>query len=473
MKGPSTAPSTPGTSALARRNAELSRRTGAGGVARPAAVYDTVTEGLTGWQFLRTGRWFGYFAIAVAFALVCAGLALWQFDRGQGATRDNHLYSANFDAPAVPLTTALPTRSSYDPSQIWRTVTMRGTWDASHQYYVRNSIRSGETGFQVVTALRLTTGGTFLVNRGWVATSSKDPNLPARHPTPPTGSIDVSARLQPSQAKRGEGGVQNSQIESVDLSELAPVVGADTYSGAWGVIVTPSSTSQGLARVQASPPAEGVGYHYSYMIQWILFALIGFFLLWRGALREFRRINADDPEEMRREAARVARASKKAFTDEETEDEALDGFIPLSRWTPRAGGALAAGTVNRPALTGTPIPFEAEPGDRASVLPRPPEELTAEAAVVEVSVVEVSVVEVSVVEVPVVEVPVVEVPGAQVSGVQASREQASDGETSWTQAPAPEAPHPETPDAEASEAPEVPPSPTARPTEQPPLKHPR
>lgn len=360
MKGPSTATSTPGTGALARRNAELSRRTAAGGVAKPAAVYDTVTEGLSGWQFLRTGRWIGYFAIAVAFALVCSALALWQFDRGQGASQDNHLYAANFAAPAVALTTALPTRSAYTSDQIWRRVTMSGTWDASHQYYVRNSIRSGETGFQVVTALKVSTGGTFLIDRGWVAASSKDTTVPAERPAPPTGVIDVVARLQPSQAKRGEGGVQNGQIESVDLDELAPVVGSDVYSAAWGVIVSPGSTGQGLARVQASPPAEGVGYHYSYVIQWILFTLIGFFMLWRGAVREFRRINVDDPEEQRREETRVRKAATKAFTDEETEDEALDGFIPLSRWVARPGATVEAGAPARPALTGTPIPFDTD-----------------------------------------------------------------------------------------------------------------
>ncbi|WP_460568535.1 SURF1 family cytochrome oxidase biogenesis protein [Humibacter soli] len=365
MKGPSTVPPTPASDAVARRTSELSRRTTAGGVAKPAAVYDTVTEGLTGWQFLRTGRWIGYFAIALAFALVCAGLALWQFDRGRGASIDNHLYAANFAAPAVPLTTALPTKSSYDPSQVWRRVTMSGTWDAGQQFYVRNAVRSGVTGFQVITPLKLDSGGTFLVNRGWVSATS-DGTKPTRRPAPPSGSVDVVARLQPSQAKRGEGGVQNGQIESVDLQELAPVVGGDVYSGAWGVIVSPSSTSQGLSRVQASPPAEGVGYHYSYMIQWILFILIGFFLLWRAAVGEFRRINADDPEEQRKEAVRVQKAASKAFTDEETEDEAIDGYLPLTRWSSRPGGPLAAGAPARPALTGTPIPFGAAPDDDSS-----------------------------------------------------------------------------------------------------------
>jgi cytochrome oxidase assembly protein ShyY1 len=320
-------------------------------------VYDTVTEGLTGWQFLRTTRWLAYIGAAVVFALLCGGLALWQYDRGRGASADNHLYSTNYAAQTVPLTTALPGLASYHPGQVWRAVSMRGQWDAAHQYYLRNSVRSGETGYEVVTAFRLESGETFLIDRGWVAASA-DTTEPASRPKPPTGSVDVVARLQASQAKRGEGGVNDHQIESVDLTELGPVVGGSVYSASWGVLVSPRSSAEGLGRVHATPPAEGVGYHYSYMVQWLLFAVIGFFLLWRGAVREFRRLNADDPEEQQREAERVRRRARKAFTDEEIEDESLDGYIPLSRWTGR--GAVRLGPASekpRPALTGTPIPF--------------------------------------------------------------------------------------------------------------------
>jgi cytochrome oxidase assembly protein ShyY1 len=336
----------------------------AGGLGRPAAVYDSVTEGLTGWQFLRTWRWIGFITLAIIFALLCAGLATWQFDRGRGASADNRLWSDNFAQDTVPLTQALPTLDAYRPGQVWRAVSMHGTWDAQKQFYLRNSILSGNTGFEVITPLHVSTGGTFLVDRGWIASSNSDPNLPASRPRPASGPVDVVARLQPSQPEKGNGGVVNGQIESIDLSELVPVVGPGTYTKAWGVLVSPSSSAQGLSRLQATPPAEGVGYHYSYMIQWILFALIGFFLLGRGASREYRRINADDPDVQRKELERVRRQARKGFTDEDTEDEALDGYVPLTRWGATTGPATAVTTgPARPALTGTPIPFDATADD--------------------------------------------------------------------------------------------------------------
>jgi hypothetical protein len=196
-------------------------------------------------------------------------------------------------------------------------------------------------------------------------TASGNGTQPAARPAPPGGDVDLVARLQPSQAKRGEGGISGHQIESVDLAELGPNVGDEVYSAAWGVIVSPRSSAEGLARIQATPPAEGVGYHYSYLVQWILFALIGFFLFFRGAVREYRRLNADDPQEQQREAERVRKRARKAFTDEEIEDESLDGYLPLSRWTGRQGlPSGAASGPAKPALTGTPIPFETpEPHD--------------------------------------------------------------------------------------------------------------
>src|ERR1700710_173805 len=85
--------------------------------AGPVAVYDTVTEGMTGWQFLRTWRWFAFTAAAIVFAIACAFLANWQFDRGQQASADNAIVAANFAAAPVPLEQALPTLGSYGVRQ--------------------------------------------------------------------------------------------------------------------------------------------------------------------------------------------------------------------------------------------------------------------------------------------------------------------------------------------------------------------
>ena len=298
-----------------------------------AATYDVVTEGLTGWRFVITKRWVGYIACAVAFAIICGFLSHWQLDRGKQAVAYNALVHSNFYSAPVPVGSALPTLTSYNSGQDWKRVQATGRYIASDQLFVRNrSVGSGE-GFEVLTPLRLADGKVFVVDRGFVTAGNKDSNYPASEPRPPSGSVTVVARLEASEPKFGGIPSIKNQIESIDLTQVGQRVGGQVYTGAYGLLDSQvPATPSGLKRVVSSPPTVGEGLHWSYMIQWILFAMIGFFGLGYAIRTEFRRINADDPEERAREAARVRKRALKEFTDEESEDEILDGFIPLSRW---------------------------------------------------------------------------------------------------------------------------------------------
>ncbi len=65
-------------------------------------------EPFVGWRFVRSRRWLGYFAIAVAFAIVCALFGMWQWDRRNEAVRQNEQIAQNYDHRPVPLDQALP-----------------------------------------------------------------------------------------------------------------------------------------------------------------------------------------------------------------------------------------------------------------------------------------------------------------------------------------------------------------------------
>ena len=68
------------------------------------------------------------------------------------------------------------------------------------------------------------------------------------------------------------------------------------------------------------------GLHRSYMIQWVIFALIGFFGLGYAVRQEYRLRNVDDPAERQRAEERERRrASKKS--DADIEDEILDAAL--------------------------------------------------------------------------------------------------------------------------------------------------
>ncbi|WP_308464762.1 SURF1 family cytochrome oxidase biogenesis protein [Rathayibacter soli] len=340
----------PRTTLAQRGSRDVARLPGGGALAKPAAVYDTVTEGLTGRQFLRTGRWIAYIALAVAFALICCGLALWQFDRGRQASTDNAIVNTNFNATPVPLSQALPTGARYHSGQNWQRVSATGRYDANEQLIVRNRFLDGNIGFEVLTPLRTDDGATIMVDRGWTAPSTADLTVPASNPAPPGGEVSVVLRLRPSEAAKGSGSGASGQIQSIDLAQIQQRVGGAVQTSAYGVLDTQTpAASKELTPIQPTAPTEGVGYHYSYVGQWLLFVFIAFFILARAIRNETRRLNADDPAEQARAAERVRKQAAKPFTDEESEDELIDGYIPLSRWGFASGGALtsAAGSSAR------------------------------------------------------------------------------------------------------------------------------
>jgi hypothetical protein len=60
------------------------------------------------------------------------------------------------------------------------------------------------------------------------------------------------------------------------------------------------------------------------MIQWIIFALIGFFGLGYAIRQEYKHRNEDDPSQLAREKERERRRAVRPKWDAEIEDELLD-----------------------------------------------------------------------------------------------------------------------------------------------------
>ncbi|WP_440711717.1 SURF1 family cytochrome oxidase biogenesis protein [Herbiconiux sp. YIM B11900] len=327
-------------------------------VARPGsfvAVYDTVTQGMTGWQFLRTWRWFGYIATVITFAIVCVLLSNWQFDRGQQTSVDNAIVAANFSATPIPIAEALPTLDSYDARQNWQRVTITGIYRPEGELVVRNRPNSGTNGFEVLTPLQLGDGSTLMVDRGWVAPSPTDVLAPDSIPPAAAGTVKVVVQLRPSEELRGTGTRTGNQIGSITLPAIEQMVVGDLYTEVYGILDSQSpSAGQELAPTQTTMPTNNVGTHYSYALQWLLFALIGFIGLGLGMRKEYRRLNIDEPEEQARASKRLRKRISKPFTDEEFEDELIDGYIPLTRWGITGGSVLRSAPMLRAVSPGTP-----------------------------------------------------------------------------------------------------------------------
>ncbi|MCX7521612.1 SURF1 family protein [Microbacterium sp. STN6] len=276
------------------------------------------------WRFAFSRRWLGYLAFAIVFAIACAFLSAWQHARGDEAAAANALVARNFNAPAVPLGDALADLDAFSPSQEWKRVTARGVYERDKQLLVRNRPTDSGPGFEVLTPLRLADGSLFVVDRGWVPTGSHS-DAPDSVGAAPTGTVTVTVRLKPSEPALDGRTTVGNQIPSIQLSAVAARYGGAVYTGAYGLLQSQTpAAAHPLTPVVSTPPNRDEGLHWSYMIQWVIFALIGFFGLGYAIRTEYRKRYEDEPDMRAKAEARARRAARRAPSDAEVEDELLD-----------------------------------------------------------------------------------------------------------------------------------------------------
>lgn len=275
------------------------------------------------WRFLLSGRWAGYLALAIVFAIVCSALGTWQLNRRAEARAEVARIDANYDASPVPIAQALPRLDEFSEDDKWLPVEVSGTYLIDEQVTVRNRPNAGSTGVEVITPLRQSDGTVFMVDRGWLPAYDED--SAGAHITaalePPEGTVTVVARL-----KAGEPAIEGrttsgDQLATIDLDELADRVDEPSYTGAYGVLVSESPPA--AERPVAAPrPERDEGPHLSYALQWFVFALMGFIGLGWAANQE-RKLLAEGSTKTHAATASPSRKPKRDL-DADVEDGILD-----------------------------------------------------------------------------------------------------------------------------------------------------
>lgn len=274
------------------------------------------------WSFAFSWRWVGYLSVAIVFAVVCGFLSNWQVNRLHEKEQIQALVDNNWSADPVPLETVVPERDSFDDANEYQPVTMTGVYVVDEQVLVRNRPRSGKPGFEVITPLKLESGSIFMVDRGWVPTGNEQ-DLPDSVPTPPTGTVTVTARVKPGEPVLPGRGASTGQIATIHLPDLASRVSGESYTGAYGLLISESPAPAETAPLPAFEPEVNEGLHASYAIQWVIFALLAFAFLAYAVRQEYRQRNADDPR-VREVAEKRERKRREKRTDADVEDEILD-----------------------------------------------------------------------------------------------------------------------------------------------------
>lgn len=160
-------------------------------------------------------------------------------------------------------------------------VTVRGTWESEHQFYLDNRVEDGQPGLHLITPLRIAGSQMrVLVNRGWVAWPQRNQPLPSVA-TPAGEMILTGIAAVPSYKRfflmpeREDGNPR--LVMRVDMERLAARFGGALQPL---IVLQTSDTGDGLLR-RWPEPEDRVARHRSYAFQWygMAVALAVFYLV--------------------------------------------------------------------------------------------------------------------------------------------------------------------------------------------------
>ena len=215
-------------------------------------------------------RWIVGSIIVLALVVLFVNLGLWQLRRLDERQVQNDAVRARTKS----LTELTPSAWAADDADIEelenRKVELRGTYDPSREVLVRFQTHEAQPGYDVVTPLR-TEDGIVLVDRGWVPERLGD-EWPAEQAEAPEGEVvvagilagpdDTSPRLE---ANEGEpvvvSGVRPAELaQTLELREVLPLYVKEISSG------------EDRFPIANGEPDLSDGPHFSYAVQWFIFA---------------------------------------------------------------------------------------------------------------------------------------------------------------------------------------------------------
>jgi len=202
---------------------------------------------------------------AVAMIALLVSLGRWQVARAGEKQARQALLEARMREPVLSLSAPVADAAP----MVYRHVVAEGRYVPEGQVFIDNRLHLGRAGFHVMTPLRLASGATVLVNRGWIARDAQYPKPPAvavpegvvkvagLAATPPARYLELSAQT-----------VSGNVWQNLSFERYREQVRIDVMP--FEILAAPPAP--GLAAVEEQPDA-GVAKHQEYALTWFSLAV--------------------------------------------------------------------------------------------------------------------------------------------------------------------------------------------------------
>jgi cytochrome oxidase assembly protein ShyY1 len=217
-------------------------------------------------------RWIALTAFLLIMIYLFIRLSDWQFDRYNTRIQNNEITTTALNSEPIKLTDL----SQVSDLKDWQKVSIKGEFMDSDAKLLRRQYLESSLGFWVITPLKLDNDKVILVNRGWIPIAESSTSQ-QEIPSSPQGDVTIIGYVQTLKDTR-------SEPEDLPLNQI-------NYLNSTHFSSQPLSTNF-LQLASMSPmdnqvaiiplPELSNGPHFSYAIQWILFALmlpIGWYVL--------------------------------------------------------------------------------------------------------------------------------------------------------------------------------------------------
>jgi cytochrome oxidase assembly protein ShyY1 len=260
-------------------------------------------------------RWLAWFVLASLFAASCVVLASWQLDRRDQAVSKISRMLQNYEKSPMSFHELSDLSLEMVTGYEWTPVELEGNYLPNQELLVRNRPIAGQPGFLQLVPFRLSDGEVVIIERGWIPADSNLAPSNSYTPTAETKSLVARVKLSELTPNRDS---PAGFVTSIHLASLADQVGESLEQEFYLRLV-----SEVPAVVEApqplGKPVLDEGNHLSYAVQWILFALMGFYALF-WAIRQER-----EYRKMEKDPSYVPGSKRRAKrSDGEIEDELLD-----------------------------------------------------------------------------------------------------------------------------------------------------